>query len=78
MKQFSKLLAVNISLVLFMLTSCKKEIAMPEENTPVQPVIQNTAPVANAGLDMKIELPQNFTVLQGGFYNADRNVKKVE
>ena len=27
---------------------------------------------------MKIELPQNFTVLQGGFYNADRNVKKVE
>jgi len=56
--------------------SCTKERPLPP--TPVQPVIQNTAPKVYAGLDMKIELPQNFTVLQGGFYNADRNVKKVE
>jgi hypothetical protein len=39
---------------------------------------QNSAPKVNAGLDMIIELHQNFTVLQGGFYNADRSFKKVE
>lgn len=60
------------------IASCKKETAIPKENTPVQPVIPNTAPVANAGLDMKIELPNNFTVLQGFFYNADGIFKKVE
>ncbi len=77
MRKYSLHLVTVIFLVAG-IASCKKEAALPEENTPVQPVIQNTAPVANAGLDMKIELPQNFTVLQGGFYNADRTVKNIE
>ena len=38
----------------------------------------NQAPKVNAGLDMKIDIPQNFTVLQGGFYNTNHNFKKVE
>jgi hypothetical protein len=69
MKKYS----LHLATVIFLITcivSCKKEIAMPEED--------NTAPVANAGLDIKIVLPQNSTVLQGGFYDADGNVKKVE
>ncbi len=59
------------------LVACKKDPPVNQENNRINSDV-NTAPVANAGLDMKIELPQNFTVLQGGFYNADRNFKKVE
>jgi hypothetical protein len=77
MKKYS-LHLVTVIFFVAGIASCKKETALPEKNTPVQPVIQNAAPVANAGLDIKIELPPNFTVLQGGFYNADRYVKKVE
>ncbi len=60
------------------ITSCKKEISLPEEKTFVQPVIQNSAPKVYAGGDLKIELPQNFYVLKGSFSNADGNFKKTE
>ncbi len=43
------------------LVYCKKEASLPEENTPVQPVIQNTAPEVYIGLDMKI-------ILAGSYY----------
>jgi hypothetical protein len=77
MKKYS-LHLLNVIFFISGFVSCKKETVLPVENMSVPPVIQNTAPVANAGPDIKIVLPQNSTVLQGAFYDADGNVKKVE
>ena len=61
---------VTIIFLIAGIASCKKDIPGNQEN--------NKVPKVNAGLDMKIQLPQNFTSLYGSFYNADRAFKKVE
>ncbi len=77
MKKYS-LHLLSVILLIAGFASCKKETVLPLENTRVQPRIQNKAPKVDAGYDMVIQLHQNFTVLQGSFYNAGRSFTKVE
>ncbi len=71
-----------ILLLIAVSISCKKDIPIQRvvstNNSPNNTIQINTAPVAKAGLDIKIKLPKNFTVLQGDYYDAEENVQKVE
>ncbi len=75
MKKYS-LLLLRVMIILTGIASCKKETATPANNTPANSTPANKKPIANAGPDQEIMLPNNTVTLDGsGSTDPDNNIR---
>ena len=79
MKTIQSIISFAAVVILFAAISCSKEpiqasTPSPFPVTPIAPVAP-VAPVANAGADIKIEIPKTSIVLPGSATDADNNIK---
>jgi len=65
-------------LAVFLFSSCKKVAEDNQQLNNQQFNAPNLAPIAQAGTDISIVLPENEIFLNGGYYDAERNVKTIE
>ena len=71
---------VPLLLLCFLHIACEKnnDIIPAARNNNINPATSNSAPVANAGQDLDIELPLNEVTLTGSFFDKENNFKKAE
>lgn len=78
MKTTKQFLYASMALLVFLTSSCKKELENNLQQNNQQFNAPNKAPIAQAGTDISIVLPANEIILNGRYVDSENNIKSIE